>query len=306
MTSFISSFTDIIYSQFPQNEHTAKVAEIDSEIQGLTTALTNTTSVIYKNKIVETKVKLISEKETCLSTLTRLNGEFFQDPRSTLKKAWDNVVTSVQEALKLKVESREQLQHISTQLKSVPVDETIEKAESSIYYYTHLEKTRNNAETRLNEIINVEKADLIDPLSENVLRQRQKELCGNYYQDPNSLLDKAWKAYQEALSENSDSVCAPALLEKYNLLEKERKHTEILLKRFNSAARTDRGIEAFTNETINAEITTLMKERINESALKGIDWKKTVAAASGIAATGYTVFGILPPTPAAELILSNI
>jgi len=303
MASFISSFANKIYSQFPQNEHAAKVTEIDSELQGLTAALTDTTSDIFKNKIVKTKKELNSDKETCLSALTRLNGEFFQDPRSTLKKAWDNVVISIKEALELKIEFRNELEAVTTQLKSRTSNETTQKAEVAIDSYTRLEKKRDSVETRLNEIISVEKTDLVAPPSEDALRQRQKELCGNYYQDPSSLLDKAWKKYQKALTDSHAN--APELLNTYNLLENERKHTEILLKRLGSIAPATRGLEVLTIHSINEEIASLKKEKTNEEALTGIDWKKTAIAATKVsaAAAGYAMTYV----PAATtLIASNL
>lgn len=311
MTSLISGFANKLYSQFPQNEHTANSARIEAQVQGLTAALTDSTSKIFKSKINETKNELNLEKESCLNSLIRLNGEFFQDPKSSLKKAWDRVVTNVQEALQLKIEFRHELENVTKALESKPKDEIVEKAQDAVGIYTSLEKKRDNIEVRLNEIIATEKTDAIAPPSEDTLRARQKELCGNYYQDPNCLLDKAWKAYQNALTQNDTS--APDLLKQYNLLENERKNNAMILQRLNSIAPApaERSIEALTISSIQAQVNVLKQEGINEAALSGIDWKKTAVnttIVTGIvAATGITAVYAVSNAPAATtLVVSNL
>ena len=292
MASIISNF---IYSKFPQNEHTTKAAEIKSEIEGLSVAKIDTTSIVFKNRMTKMKADLQDEKETYLASLLRLNGEFFQDPNSVLKKTWDSVVKKVKAALNLEIKNRDQLEETSEKLKKAPQSVLIENARHAIGVYTSLETRRNKIEAELNEIISIEKADLTAPLSEKALRERQKELCGDYYEDPNCLLDKKWKEYQRALASSSPN--ASALLNAYNILENERKSNEILLQRIDALAPAtpDRTIEALTLASISDRLLYLKLEEANEAALAGIDWKKTAWNASKVAALGgsYIVTQVL-------------
>lgn len=280
MTSLLSAISNKIYAQFPQNEHTTNASKIGTQIQELTDASADTSSAVFKNKFADTKNKLTEEKETCVNALIRLNGEFFQDPASALKKAWDVVVKCVHETLNKNIENRSELEGFEHELNTQPQTDAIETASRSIGAYKMLETRRDKVEARLNEILSSEKAEPEAGLSRDALKNRQQELCGNYYADPNGQLDQAWKKYQAALSSNDGS--AHALLNAYNRLETERKNNEILLQRLDSIAPAlpERTLEALTTQLIQNQIAQLKKDQESELALAGIDWKKTAHTAT--------------------------
>ncbi|GEM_PF-6661703 len=289
MSSWLPSISNIsnkIYSQFPQNAHTIKASELETQIQQLTGGLSDKSSDIFKERIIDTKktfAEKAGEKETCLTTLAQLNGYFFQDPRSALKKAWEIAVRCVKTALNENLTEHKELDVFADKLEKQPQTPEVETASRSIIGYKMLEKSRDKAQSRLKEILAVEKADDASR-SLDALKKRQRELCGNYYGDRNGLLDKAWREYKDALNDPHLASSAQLFLNAYNLLETERKNNEVLLKRLNSITPevANHTIETLTMQSIQTQIDQLKEDKEKELALSGIDWKKTALLATSL------------------------
>jgi hypothetical protein len=165
---------------------------------------------------------LDAEKEKHAKILRELNGSYFQDPQSPLKQAWDALVTKVSDT---RLHHRSDLDALLEQ-----TNECVD-ARSCINKYLLLETQRDTSEAILKKIISIQKngpnASYITRSLEgqrNVLKGRQKQLCGNFYEDPASLLDIQWKAYQEALRVSSPE--ATSLFNAFQTLDTERKEID--------------------------------------------------------------------------------
>ncbi len=300
MYSVFSTIKNYACSALPQNVHAHNVSKIETELQELQGALDdnklNKTNSIFQKKIAEKKEELSAEKKRCSEALVRLNGSFYQDPASSLKKAWDTVVANVYAALSIQVEFRHELDNISNELDTKSETETIKSAKSSIEIYKKLEEKRDRSEARLHEIIGIERSEVVpipisDPVlinKQNTLLARQKKLSGNYYQDPSCLLDQKWKEYQTAASANHSD--AADILDAYNLLENERKSIDAELSVIQKqllipVATVEKSYAALTTQSIESQITALTSLKNDEAELAGVDWNQTAKA--GAIALGY-------------------
>jgi hypothetical protein len=270
-----------INSLLPQNAHSKNVAEMTRQVETLNDALKDKTSLIFQNKLVETQNKLKNGQKDCTAELKELNGSFFQDPASLLKQAWDLVVNTVKAALGKEVVSRGELEGITTELKTTPEDLAAAKA---IEDFIQLEKKRDLRKKQLETLIGIEKTgseatSVQDALvkERDALLKRQKELCGHYYGDANSLLDQAWKAYQNVPTDNQ-----------YHKLEIERKSNDATLftleQHLAFPTSSDRTIEDLTAECIAFEIKTLEEKKKVESKQAGVDLLATVTSVIGFVA----------------------
>lgn len=226
MTLLISSLQDANVPLFVpvQTEHSKEPAHLDQEI----TPSTQRTDTVFKNKVIEVKSAIQKEKQKCEADLLLLNGAYYQDPKSMLKMAWDELVQYVSQ-VGLNIESADQLESISDQLKR---DQTPAKqsALSKIDIFKDAEELRNQRQAQLNRILATEKI-VANP--EELLKQQQAELkqkhhtlCGDYFGDPNGQLDQAWRRYQTAIADGSNDESPLAA---YQKLETERKKIEARL-----------------------------------------------------------------------------
>ncbi len=299
MVSYLQVLGKTAYQLLPQNESAQRVAEIEDEISELTQALNNPANAMFKEVLIERQAQLIFERQHCEKRLVHLNGHFYQDPESALKQTWDNAVKKSEAALGSQLQSREQLAPASKDLENSPNhgEKEVISATIAINKYTRLEQKRNQIEKRLKEIVATEKsgplgaafqASLLE--EKNHLLQRQKELCGSHYQDPNGLLHKAWNASQQAAK--LSKADAPALLETYNKLETERKHNDARLYTLDQyisvMASLDRSIGALTKGAIAERLKVLESEKADEEPDAGIDWYGT-AKAAGEVFVGFAV-----------------
>src|SRR5450631_4131940 len=130
-SSIVSSIGNSIYSLLPQNEHSKQAAQLESHLLELQTALNDKTSDAFNRVLIDTSAQLKTEKTKCERQLQRLNGSFFQDPKSSLKKAWDTLSNEIFNALGTSIQNRSELEPISQQLQ----DENFTKAKSAIQIY---------------------------------------------------------------------------------------------------------------------------------------------------------------------------
>ncbi len=282
-TSYVSN---AIKSRLPKNDHTKKAAELSQEIQSLESSLTDKTGTVFQNKVSKTLSTLKTEKEKCVTALNGLNGSYYQDPQSSLKRIWDKVVQTVDTAIGYKVERTEQLDEVSAKLK-VDQNEAKTTAQGKIDQFKRVEKLRNDRQQQLNKILGTEKTapKLEEELKaqKEQLQQKHRELCGNYFGDTNGKLDQAWRKYKNGQD----------TLDAYKKLETERKQIEAQLFTIDQhlavPATTDRTYEVLTSESITKQVEELKKVQKTESDLSGVDWKKTVkqAAVTTLFAAGY-------------------
>jgi hypothetical protein len=285
-------------SWLPQNEHTTKATELTQEIQFLEQSLNDKTGPVFKTKVSETIDLIQTEKEKCIKDLVRMNGDYYQDPKSSLKRTWDTLVDKVGIALGVRTETLEQLGEISDQLNSGSPTEEKEAAKSAIETYLFIEKKRNDRQAQLNLIISTEKTT--EPLTDDTLtqqktslQQRLRELCGDYYGDPNGKLDQAWKEYQTAVDQGFPTDSTKNFLDAYNGLEKEKRQTEAKLfeteQRLLLPISSERSFEALTTASIQAQIDTLTADQSSESDLSGVDWGRLASSAAKVAliSAGY-------------------
>lgn len=299
----VSTVSSAASSYLPQNDHAKKVAQINQRITTLHKALAENSNDSYKTCTNETQEKLKEQKQKIESDLVNLNGAYYQDPISLLKKAWDTVLNTTNDALGKQPKARCELTPLQNELKAATDQSNpkIQSALTAIDKYVGLEKDRDNFKTQLNTIISIQKtspniSSENDPLllEKNKLLQDQKELCGNYYQDPNGLLDKAWKAYQKAV--DSGSPDANTLLNTYKKLERKRKTIETRLlaleEQISITPHKDRSIQTLTIASINKEIEELGALKTDEAKLSGVNWKETVIKAATIASEAAIFAGI--------------
>ncbi len=299
MTSYLHALGKTACTLLPQNESALRVAEIEDEISELTQALNDPANVKFQKILVERQKQINAERQHCEKRLVHLNGNFYQDPESSLKQNWDNAVEKSERATGSQLQFREQLEPVFTELKNSPNkdEKNVISATLAIDKYSRLEKKRNQIEKRLKEIVAIEKsgplgaafqASLIKEKSD--LQQRQKELCGSYYSDHNGLLHKAWHTSQQAAIQGNPD--APSLLEKFNQLETERRRNDARLYTLDQyisvMASPDRSVEALTKCAIAENVKVLESEKADEEPLAGIDWYGT-AKATGKAFVGFAL-----------------
>lgn len=169
---------------------------------------------------------LQSEKEKYEKILRTLNGKYYQDPQSSLKQAWDTLLEKVP-LTGQHVTLRPDLDSCMRALEDTQTTVSM-NAKSSIHNYLLLELKRDISEAFFKTIVSIQKNEPVaaDPLLEKkkVLENRQKQLCGNSYEDSLSLLDRAWKQYKQAYEECNPN--ADVLHSSYLVLEEERKTIE--------------------------------------------------------------------------------
>lgn len=293
MTSYLPSLsriTESLAGWLPQNEHSEKAAALTQKIQSLELSLTDKTTQVFQDKVSETILSIQNEKQKCIDDLTRMNGSYYQDPKSTLKQAWDRLVKAVHDAIGVKVESADQLDVISSQL---DIDSTKEKklAKSKIIGFKVIENKRNARQDQLNQILSIEKAASSPEenlkLRKELLQQRYQELCGNYFGDPNGQLHQAWVKYQTALAYGSTGENTLAA---YQALDTYRRQIEAELysidKQLSIPASTTRTYEMLTTESITREVKELQKVQKTESDLSGVNWSDIASTATKAALIG--------------------
>ncbi len=190
------------------------------------------------------------------------------------------------------MQSRDEIEPILNHQLKNPENTEKEQARSAISKFILLEKARNDKQKQLDQIIATQKTGSL-PLQDDfnakkhILETRQQELCGNYFKDPNGLLDQAWSKYVQA--EANSSTDANSLLEAFTKLDEERKQIDAQLFKINQhlmiSPSPERSFEKLTEVAISKEIKTLTELKTHETDLSGIDWRKTASTASAIMAT---------------------
>ncbi len=295
MTHYLSSITESLKAWLPQNTHTQKAASLTQEMGFLQQSLTDRTGTLFQSKVIEHVQAISQEKEKCIKDLERMNGSYYQDPESNLKKNWDKLVVSVKTAVGTDVERFEQLPTISSQLESAPSSERIEDAKRKVNSYQFIEKKRNNRQAQLGRIVATEKASKPNTdeqlrLKKESLLKKHRELCGDYFGDPNGKLDQAWRKYQTALQHGSTGEHS---LTAYENLEKQRKQIEAKLYSVEQLlaipANPERTYETLTATSIARQIEDVKAAQAKESGLSGIDWKGigATAATTTLITAGY-------------------
>ncbi len=185
--------------------------------------------------IFQVHKKLMEDKASCERVILQLNGKYYQESSSVLKHSWEKVRQTVEKALEVDVDGHECSAHgrefiptVKSNLEgaislekynakraasplAIPT-ETVE-AVDSVNGYLRFEKQRDEFVQLLHDIIQIQKAGKGDFYQEKLnLQVRLKQLNGEYYGDPASLLDQAWKV----------SLEMPALGVNFRRLEQER------------------------------------------------------------------------------------
>jgi hypothetical protein len=293
MFALLNNTAKSLCARLPQNV-TQQALQTQAQIDALKLALTDKTSSTFQNKMEESKSKLAAEKESCQNALNVLNGAFYKDPSSWLNRRWKAATEAVNAALGFSMKRRTDLAKATSLLDAAVPSEAVSKAKAEIQSFLILEKQRDAHQTRLLEIISIEKgASSSAPSLESqlkTLQTRQKELCGNRYQDPNSLLHKSWKVYKEALAKGRSN--AESLLQGHKVLEREQKTNVAqiiaLQKQIKIAATPiEKGIQKVTEEEIRVQIKDLTTKKATEDSRAGVDWAKTVQIASTLIPTPF-------------------
>ncbi len=256
----LSSINQSIKNWLPKNGHTRQASSLSQEVSSLEQSLTDKTGTVFQSKVAETIQILGQQKTKCLNELNRMNGNYYQDPNSGLKKAWDKVVECSMKALNIKVDRLEQLPEIRSQLETTPETEEKTEAKRKISFYHAIETKRNARKAQLEIIIATEKASL--PNFQEQLKQKKealikehKDLCGNYFGDSNGKLDQAWRRYETAINHGSTGENS---LRAYEALEERRKVIESELhmvdEQLSIPSNPHRTIETMTTESIAKQI----------------------------------------------------
>jgi hypothetical protein len=268
-----SRLPNAITSRLPNiTQHAKKHDAITKEIQALQQALNDKTGVVFKQKVAQTVESVKNEKKELVRILNRMNGTYYQDSTSPLKKAWDKLVTMVK-TVGSDVERLEQLTPISTQLNAATATPATEAAKKAIHNYGVIEKKRNELQAKLEKTIGIQKADgrlevdLLLEVEQKKLEKRHQELCGDYF---NGELDRAWRQAQ----------VDPTTLTAYQTLEAERKHIEAELyeirhERLIPAAPAGNTYQDITVARINAQLTKLNELQALPD-LTSVNWKQLV------------------------------
>lgn len=271
----MAQLISLIKSSFPQNEHAKQAAQLSQEISTLRVALQDKTSGVFQSKLTETTTLLQSEKQKCIDDLLRMNGSYYQDPKSTLKKAWDNLVETSR-AAGVHITGKDNLEEARKKLEEIP------QAKAAIDIYFRIDEIRKRRETHLNSIIATEKAstDLEDQLkrTKSLLEQKHRELCGDYFADPKGKLHQAWS--------NDFSG-------EYLKLEEQRKQIEAELHEIDRQLAVPisghRTYEFLTEMSLSERIAALTKVQEQEKDLAGVNWRTLAAnvATASMLAAGY-------------------
>lgn len=264
------------------NEHTEKAADLNEKCTEIQTALQNKTSYIFQVKLNEVIQLFNTIKQKCIETILSLNGSYYQDPRSILKKQWDSLVEQTN-ALGISLQSRSQLDAVRSQLEANGNTDVVEAIDT---FYEH-EKTRDRTEKKLERVIGIEKASIVD-IETNLkaekasLNSRHLKLCGHYFQDPNGLLDQAWVKLQEAKHNGSSDVSS--FTDNFNQLEDERKEIEGSLFEIDRALAVNPSdsYEKRAEDSLTAKLERLTKEKNVEESLSGIAWGKVAMVTVGV------------------------
>ncbi len=193
---------------------------------------THTISVL-DTKVAETIKSLNEKKQECEDDLRRLNGDYYQDPKSLLKQTWDKLVQKIHNVLGIHVKSDQQLAQVITQLDSSSSPDA-DGAKRSITGFNLLKAKRDKIQTDLNTILATERASKADYDSTLIvtrqnLEQRYLTLCGLYFQDPKGQLHQAWNLWKTA--EASKASDTGILKADYEQLNDERQQIEAQLYR---------------------------------------------------------------------------
>jgi hypothetical protein len=292
MTSYFSNLAKIsgsLSAWLPQNDHAKKADALAQKIQSLEQSLSDKTGQVFQSKVSETTTAIQEEKQKCIQDLDRMNGSYYQDPKSTLKMAWDRLVNAVEIAIGFKVERADQLDAVSVQL-DVDPNEAKKTAKEKIDHFKVIEQKRDKRQNRLNQIIGLEKtaSNVEDDLKlrKELLKQKHRELCGNYFADPNGELHKAWEKYQTTLAEGSTGENS---LKEYQQLDEYRKQIEAELYHIDTQLlipASTRTYEILTIDSIAQEINRLKEIQKTESSLSGVDWSGIASNAAKVASIG--------------------
>jgi hypothetical protein len=253
----------------PANPYVAQAQEIENKINTATEALINQNNndPVFREKLTQIRTDLQSQKQAYEARLLELNGRYFQDAQSPLKQAWDTVVRKVRAACEMVLKGRQDLTLAQQKMETYTyLDAGKVEASQSIDNYIALERERNQLTHLLHELVRIEKAsalnDELNAALQNqitTLQTRQIALCGKRYQDPNGLLDKAWKQHKQALAKKN-AIEAPKLLNAFRKLDEERKNNDAKLFELKKQLLLSQGpksITLLTVENIKKEIDTL-------------------------------------------------
>jgi hypothetical protein len=293
----LSAMTESLAAWLPQNEHAKKADNLAEDIRSLEESLINKTGQVFQNKVSHTIVAIQEAKQKCIDDLLRMNGSYYQDPKSTLKTAWDKLVQAVHTAIGVNVERSDQLDTVSAEL-DVDPNEAKEIAKKKIDHFKTIEKKRDARQNQLNQILSTEKAALNPEenlrLKQDLLKQRYQELCGSYFGDPNGQLHQAWTKYQTALAHGSTGENS---LDSYQKLDAYRRQIESELYSIDQQllipASTARTYEVLTTEQMTQEVEALKKIQKTESDLSGIDWSGVATSAAKAVLVGAGVYTFL-------------
>jgi hypothetical protein len=258
-------------SQHDKNveQYAKNIASLNNEIHSLAQSLNTKTGTVFKSKVKEVADAVQKEKENCRGDLLALNGSYYEDPRSALKGAWDELVQSAYTAIGFKVERSDQLDALAELLYNDPCnvsdpDGKKESANKKIKHYKDLETMRNRRQAQLNQILATEKVglNLEETLKNEKAMQEQMhlKLCGHYFGDPQGQLDQAWQTYQ---NEKSHGLEGEESLAAYQALDESRKKIEAELYKIEQRLSTPvshHTFEQLTIESINKQIQAFTKE----------------------------------------------
>lgn len=196
-------------------EQNKSLISLREETKQLRSALSQKTGETFENYLIQAKEQIDQKHKMYKARLLELNGAYYQDPLSLLKRAWDAAVRAIASLLGGATTTREKLEEQNKALLGTnrteianPIDE-----------YFKLEKERNACIELLQQTLFLRQGSL--DKRKNELEARQLELCGHYYADPKGLLDQAWRCYSAAGQETE--------LKTYQQLDQERQWIEIQL-----------------------------------------------------------------------------
>lgn len=278
-------------SRYQKNvaQHNENIGSINNEINSLRQSLNEKTGAVFKSKVVELVHAVQEEKVYCIQDLLALNGSYYEDPRSALKVAWDELVQSVYTATDFKVERADQLDNALAELLFIDPcnvndpDGEKKSANDKIEHYKNLETMRNRRQAQLNQILASEKADqnLEETLKnqKEMLKQTHLKLCGHYFGDPQGQLDQAWQKYQ---NEKTHGLDGEDSLAAYQALDQSRKEIEAKLYEIEQQLSTPvdhHTFEQLTIQSINQQIQAFTKElQLTPAPTKKDKSKKVIAA----------------------------
>jgi hypothetical protein len=237
MTASLSKVSYFLTNLLPQSSHVEKIANLAAKDPFAEKSLSKKMDEIFRSKVSEIATRLQKDKQQCIKYLDCMNGSYYQDPHSVLKKSWDKLVKAVQKAIGIQVDREDRLDTLLAQLDIAP-NEAKKSARQSIEKYKEIEQKRDDCQSWLNQIFGTEKAalnlekgvkiNLEEQLKahKGCLKQNYQKLCGNYFGDPNGLLDQAWQKYQAALTQDPTDTSS---ITDYKNLEVNRKKTEAQL-----------------------------------------------------------------------------